>query len=806
MQKLLFFLLFIFIWSYLSAQNKPKTISGIIKNAQNEFAAGATVKLMKVSDSSLVKTTIVNDNGKFQFKNLSDAVYFLTISGSAYKNYSSVHITVDEKHDDISLPVIILMPAKSTALKEVVIVAKRPLLEHDMDKTIVNVDAMISAASNNTLEVLEKTPGVTVDNNGNISLNGKNGVLVLIDGRSTYMNGQDLAIYLKSLPGGILDKLELMDNPPAKYDAGGGAVINIKLKRNRNPGITGSVAASYSQGIKFNTYQSFNLNYNHKKTNWYSGFTYNNGGDYATDFYDRKFYAANGDLVSQVLLQNKSQGTTNGLMGRLGLDYAITKKTTIGFLIGAQTQPRKSDFDFESNAYDGSFVLDSSSTGNNHSVFKWNRFSSNLNFTHKFNDKGKELSADVNYLVYHSPGNKYFNNPGNINDSNFQYGLNSDIDIFNVKADYTQPLKNKVNLELGIKSSFVTNDNDSKYFDAAYSPVFSRSNHFVFDENINAGYVNTRKNWKRWGLQLGFRIENTRLKGHQLGNITVAETLFTQNFTDVFPTLFASYKLDSTGKNTLTINFGQRVNRPNYQQFNPFIVYKDNYSYNTGNPSLKPQYNSQLRVAYQHGSMLNISMGYNTVNDLIFQTTEVVNNVYVTKSNNAGKGYMIILSVNLNATPLKWWRINSNISVAHLEANGIIGTEKFHPKTKAARLNFSNQFTINKSWSAELVAFYNSRDIGGQSITNARYRVWGAIQKKILKNKGSLKLNFEDIFRSWITVDNSLAIKQSSYYRRNESDTRRIGLAFSYSFGKEIFARKRKHNDTAADAEKTRVE
>jgi hypothetical protein len=806
MFKLLSFLSCMFIVLHLFAQSKPKTISGIIKNAQNEFAAGATVKLMKLNDSALLKTTIANDNGKFQFKNLENGLYFLVVSGSAYKKYSSVQFIIDEKHDEINLPVIVLMPAKSTALKEVVVIAKRPLLEYDMDKTIVNVDAMISAASSNTLEVLEKTPGVTVDNNGNISLNGKAGVLILIDGRPTYMSGQDLAIYLKSLPGGILDKLELMDNPPSKYDAAGAAIINIKLKRNRNEGLTGSVIASFSQGVKSSAYQAVNLNYNHKKVNWYSGFAYNNNGQYADDFYDRKFYTTNGDLVSQVLLQNKLQGSNRGFMGRLGADYAVTTKTTIGFLLGTQSQPRKNNFDFESNSYNDVFVLDSSYTGTNNSEFKWNRFSSNLNFTHKFNDKGKELSGDVNYLTYSSPGKQYFNNHGNVNTNNFQYNLDNDINIYNVKADYVQPLKNKASLEVGIKSSLVTNDNDSRYFDAANLPVLSKSNHFIFDENINAGYVNTKKNWKRLGMQLGLRIENTILKGHQVGNAAVAETIFTQNFTDVFPALFANYKFDSTGKKTLTINFGQRVNRPNYQQFNPFLIFRDNYSYTTGNPLLQPQYNSQLRIAYQHGPVLNISMAYNKANNLIFQTTEVNNNVYVTKSSNAAEGYMLIFGINLNLTPFKWWRMNSNIMAGHLEVNGIISTEKFSPRTNAGKFNFSNQFTINKTWSAELAGFYSTKDIGGQGVTNARYRIWGAIQKKILKNKGSLKLNWEDIFLSWIIVDNSLSIKQSSSYHKSKSDTRRVGLTFSYNFGKEIFARKRKHNDNAADAEKTRVE
>ena len=213
------FLALLFLLLTIWAQAQSKTISGILRDAQAEPAVAATIQLFRSLDSSFVKGTSSDLNGKFQLQNLPNDKYYLVITGLVYKKYQSANLTISEQQNQIELPLIVLLPAKEIQLKEVVVTAKKPLIEQDIDKTIVNVEAMISAATSNTLEVLEKTPGVLVDNNGSISLNGKQGVLVLIDGRSTYMSGQDLAAYLKSLPGAVLDKIELMDNPPAKYDA-----------------------------------------------------------------------------------------------------------------------------------------------------------------------------------------------------------------------------------------------------------------------------------------------------------------------------------------------------------------------------------------------------------------------------------------------------------------------------------------------------------------------------------------------------------------------------------------------------------
>ena len=750
---------------------KTKSISGTIKNIRNEILVDASVKLLKAQDSSLVKGETTNNNGKFQFSGLVDGHYLLVITSVGHKKFTSTPITIDDAHSIIVLPVIILSLSGNSQLKEVVVNSKKPLLEQDIDKTIVNVDAMISAATSNTLEVLEKTPGVTVDMNGSVTLNGKQGVLVLIDGRSTHMSGQDLASYLKSLPGGMLDKLELMDNPPSKYDAGGGAIINIKLKKNRDRGLTGNINSSYSQGILARTSNTLNVNYNRRKYNWFANIGYSSDGNKSLDFTDRMYFTPTNDMSARVLLDNTNYYSSSGITSRLGLDYTLSEKTVLGFQVNLQTRPSTNKSLFLSRTFDPGMGLDSTNTGTSLSNYDWLNTGANINFQHKLSKPGRELSGDLNYIRYESEGDQYFNNyvevPGAAKNSsgNFRYDLKSGITIYNAKLDYVHPLKNKASLEAGLKSSIVENDNDSRYYNMTSSgdvPEDSRSNHFIYDENINSAYVSLRKNWKRVGGQFGLRAENTRLKGNQVGNSMVPHNEFRQNFTDVFPTVFISYKLDSMGKHTITGSLARRINRANYQQFNPFMVFRDNYTYSSGNPDLKPNYQSRVELRYNYKQLLTLSVQYNHAADLFLSSTEAVGNVFINRPYNIGEARLIIFSTNLNVKPTKWWMLNTNVAVGHVEFKGNVYSQTLNPSFYSYRLNIMNQFTFKKGWSAELSGFWSGKDLSQQSIGKARGRMNSAIQKKMFKDKASLKLTYEDMFHMWKIIDYSIGIKQAS--------------------------------------------
>jgi hypothetical protein len=814
--RILTFIICLFVLSSaLHAQVINKTISGQVKGIQNEPVPAATIRLLKAGDSIAIQTITAKENGKFEFANLMNGTFILAITATGKKEYLTAPITIDDSRPFVLLPVIILIPGKKTDLKEVVVIAKRPLIENDLDKTIVNPDAMISSATSNTLEVLEKTPGVTVSTDGEVSLNGKNGVLVLIDGRPTYMSGQDLASYLRSLPGSMLDKIELMTNPPAKYDAAGSAVINIRLKKNKAQGYTGNVSVNYSQGKTGRSFNYLNLNYLKRKVNLFGNFSYGRDGNSMDDIYERAFYNDNSSKLSSVDLKNHFLYYSNDFSGRIGMDYTITSKTTVGFTANAGIRPRKDKINYLSDSYGSGDVLDSIGYGFTDGNSTWKQVGANLNFQHKFNDAGRELSADLNYINYNNEGEQLLkrfaeSSSGQlIGSDSFLYQLPSSIHIYTGKVDYSHTLKNKLILSGGIKSSIVNTDNRSGYFNTINNeniPDYSQSNHFIYRENINAAYINGRKDWKRIGLQLGLRLENTQTKGHQLGNAAVGESVFSRNYTGLFPTAFVSYKLDSIGKHTIGLNVARRLNRPGYQQLNPFVFFRDQYSYSSGNPYLDPAYGDRVELNYKYKQFLNIQLQYDHLSQNVIDATQAKGDIFITQPQNVSGGHLFAIFVNTNYSPANWIKINLHLGAAHFVNRGNIYAETIDVKFNTWRSNLYAQFTINKNWNAELSGNYQARFISWQRVFEPRYRINTAVQKKIMKGKGSLKLTADDLFHLWKQRTTITSLENAESFYSSIQDSNRIGISFSLSFGKETFARKRQYNDNTADDVKGRVE
>jgi len=702
---------------------------------------------------------------------------------------------------------------KNIDLKEVVIKSRRPLIQLETDRTIVHVDAMLGSASSNTLEVLEKTPGVTVNASGDISLNGRGGVLVLIDGRPTYMSGPDLGSYLKSLPGGSLDKIELMDNPPARYDASGSAIINLRLKKNRSGGITGGLTTGYTQGRYARNNSSLNLNYNHKKINLFANTGYGHERSYTTDVYNRSYFDPSAVLTSKVLLNNDQDYKNNGVSSNIGMDYAATENTTYGAQFNISQNRRNDSFNSYSSNYSPG-QLDSTGKGFTSGTDKRTNLMANLNFQHKFGKTGRELSADANYLRYTGRGDQSLQNlvsAGNgnaVSSSEFLYHLPSDMDIYTIKSDYLHPLKNRARIEAGFKWSTVSNDNKSDYYlvDGLEQRIDNgRSNHFLYRENFTAAYITAQKAWKQLGIQAGLRAEHTFAAGDQLGNAVVAASSFSKNYTRFFPSLYISYKLDTLSKNTLVFSLTRRINRPNYQMLNPFVFYRDQYSYTSGNPDLNSQYQYRYELKYQYRQMLTMTLSYNHFTDIIFQTTNVVDDIFITKPENVTAGYMLLLNTGLSLSPANWWNFHADILLSRIGLDGRAYGERLNPETYVARINVLNQLQFDHGWSAEAGAYYASRDLNGQTFTAGMIRANAGLQKKIFHDKGSIRLSMDDIFHSWKYENRSVALKQAYYYQTSVSDTQRIGLAFTYNFGNELFKRKSRHRDNALDEEKQRM-
>lgn len=801
-------LLLFFLLATIAGASQTKTsISGTVRDINQETLAGAEVSLLNGPDSAVVQTRITKDNGKFTLSDFPFGKYILAIKSIGQKKYFSNIITITEQQNAIELPVIILIPEKQKALKEVVVNAKKPLLEQEIDRTIVNVEAMITAATSNVLELLEKTPGVAVTADGEISLNSKSGVLVLIEGRQTYMSTADLAAYLRSIPGGTIDKIELITNPPARYDAAGGAVINIRFKKNKMAGFTGNLSSSFSQGISNRWYNSLNLNYNTKKLSLFGNFSYNDDKGFLDERNYRTYFDSLHNITSKGTFLNYRTEWGGDGNARLGFDYSLTPKTAVGMQFLSYFRSRKEEMIYNNYFDESGLNPEADAYGTMNGNYSWAQVNVNANALHKFNNNGHEISAEANYIRYNNNAEQVLNNYLNAFTSNgdsnylFRYDMPSRLDIYVLKADYSYPMKNRFSFSAGYKSSWVKNDNTSDFYDiknggSIYDP--SRSNHFVYRENINALYVNGKKDWKRWSTQIGLRMENSNTEGHLIGNAAVPDSKVSRNYTGLFPSMYVSYLLDSATKQKITINVARRISRPYYQQLNPFLIFIDRYNYRTGNPYLAPAYNFQAELNYNYKQWFMFSMGYERYDDAIFSATRVVDSIFLTRTENAAMRRMLVTNFNFQIPVAKWWRMNLMLAVANFKTSGEIYGEDLSQNINAFRIQSFNMFTISKTWSAELVGRYTHRVVNLQRIMEPRWYMNFALQKKILKGKGNLKLTVDDIFWSQKYKDITLASGAESA-RYEIRDSRRVGLAFNFNFGKDTFNRKRRNVEGGDD-------
>ena len=458
--------------------------------------------------------------------------------------------------------------------------AKRPLIENKIDKTVVNVDASPTNTGLTALEVLEKSPGVTVDNNGNINLKGKQGVTILIDGKPTYLNGEDLTNYLKNLSANQLDQIEIMSQPSAKYDAAGNSgIINIKTKKNKSTGLNGTISTSAIIAKYFKNTNSITANWRKDKVNLFANYGFSLWEGFEKLYLDRASRAGRQSEFTRYSEQ-KTDGRYSGRPHnyKFGLDYFANKNTTVGFVISGNPQTDKFKSVSRANIFDSTHQFVQYNDAISENKRPQSNIGFNVNLQQKLDTSGSELSAEADYILYRTKGTQYsYNylfeaNKVPTEDPYLLQGyLPSNIDIFSFKSDYKHPFSKTTSLEAGVKTSYVKTDNDAQY--TRYNTPLerwltdtSRSNHFIYKENINAAYVNLQKQIKKVGVQLGLRAEQTIADGNQVTRIYS----FHKNYIKLFPTSYISYK--PTDNNTIALSYGRRIERPNYQITKPFSV------------------------------------------------------------------------------------------------------------------------------------------------------------------------------------------------------------------------------------------
>jgi iron complex outermembrane receptor protein len=790
MRPLLFTLSFLLIISTSYAQSTGK-VSGKIKstNDKADVPAGATISLLKAKDSSATKFAVSAKDGSFIFDKVANGKYLVSVSSVGYRKVfsPSFEISTDKPSVDLAPIELSVLPK---ALSGVTVTANRPLIEQKIDRTVVNVDASITNIGTSALEVLEKSPGVSVDRDGNISLKGKEGVLVMVDGRPTQLGGADLANLLRNMSSNQLDQIEIMTNPPANYDAAGtSGVINIKTKKTITVGFNGSASVAYSQGRYPKTNESFNFNYREGKVNVFTNLSHNYQKGFGTMKINRNIFNGNTTSIDKIFNQEANRiSEGNAYSAKVGIDFFATKKTTFGAVVNLNSRQIESTNPNITNISNASKNLESITTALVNTASDWKSINTNLNFRTVLDTKGKEITSDIDFVKHSTDNNMFMVNSytdavGNaFRKADTLTGLlPQNIDVYSARVDYIHPLKKNAKFEAGIKTGFVNTDNNANYDSIQYGRIahdFNRSNHFIYEENINAAYANLSTPLsKKVTAQFGLRVENTNSKGRQK---TTGEN-FDRHYTQLFPTAFFQYKAND--KNNFGANFGRRVRRPNYQSLNPFIRFIDRYTYSRGNPNLKPSTSVNLEVSHSWKNQITTTINYTKTKDIIDEIIDQQGQEAYTMPANISTLNQFGLSVSANTPINKWWTSNININVFNNNYKGVVSEAPLDLAATSVVFNGTQQFKINKTLTAELSGRYRNGWLEGVMRARRIGFVSAGFSQQVLKNQGTLRLTARDIFHTQKFRGRS-QYGNVDFEINQVQETQVVTIGFSYRFSK----------------------
>jgi outer membrane receptor protein involved in Fe transport len=766
----------------LYGQGDPLLLKGRVTGESGKPLAAATVSLLD-ADSTAAKA-VTDSNGRFSIAHHLKAPYTLLISHTGYTAYKSA--AFDNPYKDFgNIPLTL----QGATLKAVTVQSKQPLVTLEGGNIVFNVAKSINAQGVDALEVLKKAPGVYVDNETSISLNGKQGALILLDGKQTYLSGKELIDLLKSMPSSGIKSIEIINSPTAKYDAASSAgIINIKTMKSQAKGLTGNFTTGIAYGISLKQNQDLSFNYRKNKFNLYGSYNHfigNYNYVYGSDrTQSNKTYQSATDDTDK----RKKMGT------RLGLDYNINKKHTIGillngnFVFGGGITKTTTDI-----GTPGSSAIEQTLTAANDYYYQeTDRYNVNVNYKYE-NEAGTILNLDADYGSFKKgnanlQSNAYTDPQETILSQNLYRSLNNiDINLRAFKADYTTNIWQGT-LEAGAKYSDISTANNARFFHVLSSKDSlddRRSNTFDFSEQITSGYLNYKKTIGKWAFQGGLRIEHTSSKGSlffKAGNHDSTQNI-SKNYTDFFPSGSISLKLNEA--NNLSFAYAKRLDRPAYQDLNPFIYLLDELSFWQGNPFLQPQYTDRLTLQYVYKSSTIVAVSYASTNDYSARITDTLQTSSIVMiPRNLGTQQVLSFSLTQTYAPFKWWDLNFTGTLNHVQNK--IAFDKYRNmelKQLAGRASLQQRFKLPFSLVGEVSGYFNTkRLLGANEVMNGVSQVDLGLQKTILKNKGTLRLIVTDIYKgsraNSFQQFEGFQLSSYSYY-----ETRQVKLNFTYKFG-----------------------
>ncbi|MDQ0967893.1 hypothetical protein QFZ20_003296 [Flavobacterium sp. W4I14] len=794
MKKLTLILLFCFPLITLAQLRK-----GLVTDKTGEPIDGATIGLRR-GDSTLAIQ--ISKNGLFSFQQPFKGSYILKVNAVGYQNtVQALNLPMDS--------VVIVMIGDDRTLEQVTVSASKPLIVRKIDRVIFNVENSIVASGATVWDALGKAPGVQTRFDGGVTANNK-GVVIYMDDKPIRLSGEDLAAYLRSLPSDNIAKIEIIANPTARYDAQGGAVINIISKKPKGDGFNVVLSGGHTQS----TYSSYNpsmvFNYRKDKLNVYGSYGYSRRKKDHTE----SEYVIFDSPENYSDWRNDKSGIRSGNANsyKIGTDYNLTDKQVIGILVngynGSNSRPNSTLTTIVNNH---SALPDSILHTQNVSNGKAYQYSFNLNYKIKLDTNGRNINVDLDYVPYQNKNSQQVDTygtlaNGNLLPDNYHIFTPSDqnIDIYSGKLDYSDKLWKKWTFESGVKySSIRTRNSFDFYNNPATGPelVPNRSDRFEYAENISAIYASISGDAGNWSFEGGLRGEYTRTNGKSL----VLNTNNQNNYFKLFPTLFVAYKMNKD--NEIKLVYNSRINRPEYWRLNPFKSYTSPYTYLEGNPALQPAFIYNGELGYTYKQQYNISFYIRRVVDY-FSNISVQDNtskLFYDTQRNLDLSQEMGFSASFPIKPATWWEINNYAQGSYRQEKSGYLQARYDYHVWGIYLSTNHAFTLNKTQGlkAEISAWYSSPTIQGIYKLAQLYDVSAGVSKSLFKGKGTLRLAVNDMFYgNAYRIDVDYENQHNGFYEKN--DTRSATLSFSYRLGgNPAAARKR---TSASEEEKKRTQ
>lgn len=637
------------------------------------------------------------------------------------------------------------------------------------------------------MEILSRVPGVTLDNEGNVSLRGKPGVSIIIDGKLTYLSPAQLANLLRSTSGNTIQTIEIISNPSAKYDANGtGGIINIKFKKNTSFGTNGTFTLGGGLGKYHKSDVGITLNRKSGAFNIFGNYNYANNKQYENLLLTRSTEAAG--KITFFGQKAKGLSTRKNNNYKAGIDYFINENNIIGFMMSGYVNNYDGTDKINTTIGNQPEKIDSTVLGQNSFISQYKSQTYNLNYKSVLDTLGQELNVDLDFAQVQNMENAYYNNDfynaGGLSHRLpfiFRNLMPSKIKILSGKLDYVLPLSNKMKVETGIKSSYVNTDNDfrsEQQVDNLWANDESQSDRFSYKENVNAAYVNLHKDFKSTALQIGLRTELTHTEGK---SITLQDEVV-RNYIDFFPSLSVNQTLSKD--NVIGLSYSRRIDRPDYQSLNPFIFYVDLYTLSRGNPALRPQYANSFEVNYGH-KKLNISFGYIRTKDVITTTliTDTIKKTILLFDQNLAYRRTFSATISRPVNLTDWWSTNNDITLynSRFSSPELMGMPFKNEKT-TLQLNTIHTFKFSSTVNAELSANYTSSQVYGTYVAKPIYGIDLGVNKSFASERANIKLGINDLFdQRQIKIRSAIPVQD--YQLNQKQESRIFRVTFTYNFG-----------------------